>query len=182
MTDTQFKLVPYAKVDGIPTFKNSELADLYDQLVEEKLVDILLHDGSINTPEQFVQYLTEAKDNLFYVVLDTKVNQPAAIFWVNRIEQTHCYCHFCVFKKWHGSGVTVQMGRLAMAHLFSIGFHTVMGMLPESNRAARDYLLRVGLKDVGKVPNLIWSKDKNAPVAGHLMYITKEDLDDVSEQ
>ena len=178
-----YQIVPYARVDGVPTFKNSEMFSIYEQLCKEGLDEILFHDGSINNEIDFMTKIVTNPKTLFYIIMDTRVNLPAAIFWVNRIESTHCYCHFCAFTGWWGSGDTVKLGREAMRCLFRMEidgepmFYTIMGMIPESNTFARDYLHKVGLHDVGKVPNFLWSKKENGPVDGFAMYITREDLD-----
>jgi RimJ/RimL family protein N-acetyltransferase len=175
---------PYFKIDGIPTIKDSEIEAIYHQTVDEGFAETLFHDATINSAEEFRLHVTDPRQ-LFWIIYSEEDKEPIAFFWLNRVEKTHAYCHFAFFVKYWGNPITVEAGKQAMALLLTVqeghdkpAFHTIMGMVPASNLFAIEYLKRVGLKHSLAVPNLMWSKKQQKPVAGHLMYITKKELDE----
>jgi len=172
----KLQFLSYVRIDGIPTIRNTQIRDIYNRCVETGIADMLFHDGSINDSEDFLQHVTRA-DVIFTLIFVPGENEPMGFFWLNRLERTHAYCHFAAFPEYWGKPVTVKAGQQAMDWCLHT-FHTIMGMVPISNKYAIDYLYRVGLKDVGDIPNLIWSAKEEKPVTGKLMYITREALNE----
>lgn len=178
---TGLRFMPYTVVDGIPTFKDSDLSRIYKRLVYEGIEPLLFHDGAINNEQDFISMIRNP-NTLFWTI--TYEEKDVGFFWLNRLEKTHAYCHFTGYTEWWGRVITVVAGREAMRMLLTAKdtegeyfWHTIMGMVPTSNVFAIDYLKRVGLETLGEVPNLIWSKEKSEPVPGTVMYITRELLE-----
>jgi RimJ/RimL family protein N-acetyltransferase len=169
----KWNLLPYTKVDGIPTMRDSEIKFLYDKCFDEGVGRILFHDGAIESADQFLAHV-KSFQSLFWAIFYE--GKPFGFFWLNRLEKTHAYCHFVSYPDYWGKGIGVEAGKRAMAICTDI-FPTIMGMIPSSNIIAIDYLKRVGLKEVGEIENLMTDIMGN-PVTGTMLYITKEMLDE----
>ena len=162
----------YQRIDGVPTMRDSDITELYQRTEAAGLTRLMFNDGSLQNASEFTDYVTRSAVIFFKITL---AGNPFGYFWLNRIESTHAYCHFCAFPKYWGDGRTVQVGIEAMKICLK-EFDMVMGMLPSSNEIAINYLLKVGLHKLGRVPNLIWSESDQKSVEGTMLYITKEDL------
>ena len=42
-------LIPYTKIDGVPTLKDSHVMDLYDRMVSDGVAASIFEDGTINS-------------------------------------------------------------------------------------------------------------------------------------
>lgn len=174
---------PYVRIDGIPTMKDSEVEEIYHRCFDEGFGDTLFHDGTIKNVEEFRNAVTHPTV-MFWIVYNKEEKDEVGFFWLNRIEQTHAYCHFAGFVKYWGKPILTQAGVEAMTLLLKPRgeakplFDTIMGMIPSSNTFGIEYLRRVGLKDYGEIPNLLWSLKEQQPVNGYLMYITEKELDE----
>jgi len=173
------KITPYIAVDGIRTFNDSYIKKIYEKMEEEGLVETVFPDGWIRSPGAFLEFMKHGPNYLFVIDSDHKL---AAILWINRLLDRTCYAHFCGFKSSTGSG-SVNIGRIAMRHLFDIKddsgndrFETVLGLLPSWNIVALKWLRKVGLAEVGKIPNALWNAKNQKSDEGMLLYITKEIL------
>jgi RimJ/RimL family protein N-acetyltransferase len=175
-----FKIVPYTKIDGIPTFRDSDIRELYLRVERQKLRDILFHDGSIMSADDWSRYITGPGVLLFIVI---RGDDKLGFFWLNRIERTTAFIHFCAFKEVWGTKIPVNSGRRALSLLLNMRdadgnflWHTIMGMTPEGFRVQLRYIRRCGMKVVGTVPNLMWDHRSGKPKSGILSFITREGL------
>jgi RimJ/RimL family protein N-acetyltransferase len=170
-----YKQVPYVVMDGVPTFKDSDLKKIYEKIQLQQLIVTLFHDGSVNNEADFIQ-MVKAPGTLFWVIMDQDSN-PVAIWWLNRLTKSHAWCHFVLFKEAWGTSKSDALGKEAMQICFEkLGFNVIMGMIPASNKFGLRYLERVGLKHLGVVEGLLWSSKFEAPVDGVILKISKGDL------
>jgi len=170
-----YRQIPYAVVDGVPTFKDSDLKKIYQKVELQQLRVTLFNDGSINSEADFIQ-MVKAPGTLFWVVIDQDSN-PVCVWWLNRLTKTHAWAHFTLFKEVWGTGITDVIGKEAMQICFdTLGFKVIMGMIPASNAFGLRYLERVGLKHVGVVEGLLYSEKLGEPVDGVILKISKGDL------
>jgi hypothetical protein len=163
----------YQHIDGIPTMRDSDILNLYIKCVDEGLSGLLFHDGSIRNEYEFLDYV-KTPGCIFCTI--TLTGKPFGFFWLNRIEETHAYCHFTAFPEFWGDSRTVEVGKIAMSKCLK-EFDMIMGMLPSTNHFAINYLKKVGLHVIGTAPKLMWSEADQKPVEGTLLYITAEDLE-----
>jgi RimJ/RimL family protein N-acetyltransferase len=179
--DRRIKILPYTTVDGVPTYKDSEIRRLYHRVVDEGFEDVLFHDNSILNAEEFLVVMKRPDTCLWTVKYDDVM---VAMFWINRIEYTHAHFHFTFFKNAWGSPITDEVGRETMKFMFDLKetetseepmFSLLLGRLAASNTIAIEYAKRVGWKVLGEVPNLFLGRDGN-PENGIVVYITKEDI------
>ncbi|MCK4819084.1 hypothetical protein KA005_25145 [bacterium] len=177
----EIALIPYIKRDGIPTFRNSEIRDIYTRVKAEGWVKVIFDDGYITNAEDFERYIT-SPDVLFWGVYYGE--ELIGFCYVNRIEKTHAYLHFGFFKKWWGrSEVINEAGRQGLEILLVKDyegkpmFELLMGMYPSWNVHVLAYVHKFGAHTVTKVPHLIWSESQGKSVEGTIVSITREDLE-----
>lgn len=169
----KYNILPYTTSDGIPTFKDSDIIALYNQMKEEGTFDLVMHDGSFKRVEDFVAYIKQP-DIPFFVMYKDTYQTPVAMCWLNRVEKTHTYMHFTGFNA--SKGNTVEIGKVAMSYVFSMGFDSIMSMIPATNRVAIIYIRKLGFKKLADVPHLLWSEGEQRSVTGVLSQLTREDF------
>lgn len=169
-TETTF--IPYCQVDGIPTYKDSELADLYDRL-DEGTRAIVFSDGKINSADDFVTYLRSG-DCCFWNCWYRGNN--VGFFWINRIETTHAYFHYTFFREHWGRKTTVPVGKAVLRFILD-QVPLLLAMTPATNRLNRAYAKAIGCTEVGVIPNLMWDARSGESVPGALLRITREDIE-----
>jgi hypothetical protein len=174
----EYKITPYIEIDGIRTFPDSFIKGVYSRMVDEGSAPIVFSDGVITSSDAFMVYM-KYRSYLFAIESDTDL---AAVLWVDKILDKTCYAHFCGFNGSLGKG-SVDIGRFAMNHVFGVKddfdkpcFETVLGLIPSWNVIGVKWLKKVGLVEVGKIPNALWSEVENRSVEGTLLHITKEIL------
>ena len=171
------KITPYIEIDGIRTFTDTFIKSLYSRILNEGLAPIVFSDGGIRTPDDFLEFMKYGQNFLFVIDSDIDI---AAVLWINRILDKTCYAHFCGFQSSWGKG-SVDIGQFAMRHVFGVKddkgdfcFETVLGLIPSWNIVGIKWLKKVGLVEVGKIPNALWSALENNSVEGTLLCLTKE--------
>ena len=176
------KITPYIEIDGIRTFTDAFIRDVYSRIVDDNLESIVFSDGNIKTPDDFLAFMKYGPNYLFIIETESGVT---AILWLNRILDRTCYAHFCGFKDSWGEG-SVDIGRFAMDHVFNVTddfgkvcFETIHGLIPAWNTTGIGWLKKVGLVEVGRIPNALWSATLNKSTEGVLMYLTRDILEEV---
>lgn len=177
----KYIFIPYMLRDGIPTFRDSELKGLYEQLVKEETADTVFYDDTVNSANDFLDFM-KYRGNSLYVVYKPKDNTPIGFFWINGFERTFCRLHFAVFKHFWGKD-TVGVGKQTVKMILSLKdeqgeylWDVILGILPSWNKFAIEYIKLVGCKVVGEIPHLTHSKRKGKSVPGTLIYITRKEI------
>ena len=170
------KITPYIEIDGIRTFTDTFIKSLYSRIVAEGTDKIVFYDGGIKSGEDFLAYMKCGQNFLLVIENETDIS---AILWINKILYRTCYAHFCGFNGSIGAG-SVDVGRFAMNHMFGVTddsgqpcFETVLGLIPSWNIVGIKWLKKVGLVEIGKIPNALWDEQENKSVDGTLLHITK---------
>ena len=172
--------MPYVKKDGIPTFCNSEIANMYHRAFDEGWGFQMFHDGSIRNVAHFVEYITGPGVMFWGVYYKAEL---MGFFYVNRIERTNAHLHFAFFKKWWGTTESIQAGRQALQLLLATEydgktmFELILGVYPSWNKHVLAYVHRFGAHTVTEIPHLIWSEKKGKSVEGTIVSVTREDLE-----
>lgn len=172
--------MPYTKKDGVPTFRNSEMANMYNRAFEEGWGEQMFHDGAIQNVQQFVQYTT-GPGVLFWGVYFKE--ELIGFFYLNRIEKTNAHLHFAFFKKWWATAESIQAGQQALRLLLTDEyngqpmFDLILGVYPSWNKHVLAYVHRFGAHTVTEIPHLVWSMKKGKSVEGTIVSVTREDLE-----
>lgn len=167
-------IMPYIELDGIRTYSDTQVKALYQKVWDEGLGEDLFHDGSIKDADHFVQLMKSPWNFLHVIYVGEKV---VAVSWVNRVEETHCWCHFVFFKEFHGDSIIYAVGNKYLNYLLdTYGFEVIMGLIPATNEHALMYVRGLGWKIMGSVPGMLWSRAEEKPVDGVIVYVNKEML------
>ena len=67
---------------------------LYQRMVDDGTVDTVFHDGAIDNADDFMNMMKQPWNHLHLVMNNLEC---VGILWLNRIERTSAYVHFCGF-------------------------------------------------------------------------------------
>ena len=168
-------IIPYTKIDGIRTFKDSYVMSLYDRVMGEGYSNVF-KDGSIRDSEEFLVSVKQEGCILYAIFYEDKL---AAIAWVNRFEQRIARYHFCLFKV-ITTEQKIEMGTEVLKRLINqktaageFIFDAFVGYVPEDNKLALAYVLACGAKVTATVPNLCWNHTMGKSEPGIIVYYTR---------
>jgi len=155
------KLFPYCEVDGIKTFRDSEILGFYDRMAKAGTADIVFTDGKINNREDWLRAM-KSPENFLYVVCVGQ--ETVALVWLNRVETKKARFHYCGFFKCWKMG-SVKIGRQILDILMSKKnpdgsylFDMLTGLTPSSNKTAVKYMQLCGWKIIGELPFGTWNE------------------------
>ena len=176
----KISFMPYTKRDGVPTFRDSEIAKMHDRAFEEGWGEQMFHDGTIQDADHFAQYITGPGVLFWGVYLKEEL---IGFFYVNRIEITNAHLHFAFFKRWWATPESIEAGRQALRLLLvdeysgQPMFDLIIGVYPSWNKHVLAYVHRFGAHTVTEIPHLMWSEKKGKSVEGTIVSITRGDLE-----
>lgn len=154
------------------------LADQYYQHLHcEGLVPLAFPGYPPMTLEQFLRLIQRSEVQVFFVFEEKDVI-PVAHVVLKDFNGLSATIHYCIRKAYHGKAAPI-IGKQLLADLEKIkrkdGFpfvSTLIGTTPESNRAARIYLRRMGFKVYGVIENFFQVAEnafENAVVSKRLL-------------
>lgn len=171
-------VVPYCEVDGIRTFKDSEIKGFYDRMVRDGVAPIVFHDGEVRSSDDFLKMVKGLGVALYVVFYD---DDPAGLIWLTHFEAKSCRVHFTSFSEiWDED--TVAIGKEAINQVLymttTVGgddyvFDVLLGLIPSRNVRAIKWLKKVGLTIVGEIPNALWDAEKAESIHGTLLYLIR---------
>lgn len=171
-------IIPYTELDGIRTFNDTVIKDLYRRMVEEGTAKRVFFDGSVSNEEAFLNMFKHNPENHLFVIKTD--GEPAAIAWLNGVRNYTATAHFCLFKRvWGKKGI--EVGKRAIQFFLNMKdwdgryYHDVItGLTPSCNRLAVRWIQKIGMKILGEIPNVIWDAENQESVPGVISYITRE--------
>lgn len=173
-------IVPYCHVDGVPTFKDSEVMGFFEKIERDGLKDIVFAGGDISSKEAFLREMQRHGAAMLYVVYVGDLQ--AGLIWLTHFEGRSCRVHFTSFSESWGMD-TVSIGRDAIRQvIYMVGtdggyvFDVLLGLTPTDNVRALRWLDKVGLKRVGDIPNALWDAKQHESVTGTLMFLTRQEV------
>jgi len=173
-------VIPYCLIDGVPTFRDSEVRAFYDRIERDGLKDIVFMHGDIQDRDAFLREMKRPGGSRLYVVAVGELQ--VGILWLNRFEGKTCRVHFTSFSEaW--SMDTVAIGRDAIRQIMYMPndageyvFDVLLGLTPSRNIRALRWLEKVGLELVGVIPASMWDAKAGESVDGTLMYLTRQEV------
>jgi len=173
--------MPYCEIDGVSTFRDSEILELYDRMVKAGLAETVFSDGQINNREDWLQAMKSPENFLYVVYVGTGI---AFLVWLNRVETRKAQVHFCgFFKVWRIGSVKIgkQVLNILMNKRDSGGnylFDVLTGLLPSSNKPAIEYMQKCGWKIIGELPFGTWNNKKQKSESAVMSYYAREAQDE----
>lgn len=167
-------IMPFTNVDGIRTFRDSEIEGFYNRIIKEGWEDVVFYDGTIRSGKHFCAIMKDGRSILHVVYYR---GLPAALVWLNRFEQTHCYVHWTFFKCVSNFKAHKEIGEAVIKFMFDeYEIQLLMGITPSFNKLALRFLKSIGLKTYGEIPNILWNEKKGKAIPGQMMFINREDV------
>ena len=170
-----YRLLPYTKIDGIRTVTDSGIKSLFNRTVEDGLDKIVLYDGTVQTPEAFLN-MAKAPGTYFY--LGYRDKELIGYVWLNRFENKTARYHFCAFKEYWGQ--LAEIAEFAMTTLLSMKdntgayvFDLFTGYVPVWNQAAIKFTLKHGGYSAGEIPNAIYNAETQKSEPAEFIYYTR---------
>jgi len=172
------RLIPYTTVDGIRTFKDSEIKQFYRRMENDGVAGAVFHAGDVLDDTAFLNRM-KSDNVLLYVVCAG--NELAGLVWLTHFEARTCRAHFTVFSDFWGKQ-SVDIGRDAICQVINMKdltnteyiFDVLQGLIPSWNKRGVAWLLGIGLEIAGTVPGVLWDAERNASVDGTMFYLTRD--------
>jgi hypothetical protein len=169
---SNIELIPYTEVDGIRTYKDSDILDLYDRIIEDGY-EYMFSDGTIGSRDKFLHTM-KYKDNQLYVLYIDRV--IAGVMWLNDFNGKVAKMHWCVYNH-VSTRQKLYLMRDAVDQVLNIKeksggylFDLIIGTTPVSNELAARFVLAAGAKLAGEVPNLLWNETEGRSESGYITY------------
>jgi hypothetical protein len=173
----KISVTPYTRVDGVPTFTNSEVMNLYDRAVLDGVDSMLFLDGTIQSRTDWLASVTSGHSLLCVISLD---GEFAGIGWLDRMEGHSAYVGFWVFDRFRGSE-SVFIAQDFQKYVFNLTksvdsyrFDILLFRIPEWNQRAKFFAEKIGCVCVGPIPNFCANYRTGVSEPGYFGYVTRE--------
>lgn len=154
---SKVNLLPYCEIDGLRTFKDSEIGYLFTLIQKESKTESLFSDGSVQSELDLIALFKKDDRKLWIVSYKDKIKGLA---WLSDFRQSTACVHFVCF------GVDISLLKVAqqsirqLIYMKDINnqyiFSVLTGFISEKNTKAIEFTEKMGLVFVGKVPNAIY--------------------------
>lgn len=173
-------VLPYMVVDGVPTFKDSDLMGMFDKVVRDGTVEAIFFDGSVKTREDFAAMMKQS-DVQFYGVYVKDSSTPVGFIWLDMFMQKTARGHFCAFSEYWGDAY--KIGHELLVRLLTMKdregnyvLDAVYGFTPEDNEMALTATKAAGFKVAGTLPNAFYYESDKKSHPGVMMYYTRDEI------
>jgi len=170
------QIIPYTEVDGVRTFKDSEIKELFFQTQVDGLVNVVFYDGGVHTADAFLSMM-KSPGCLMWICMDGE--DTVGYTWLNRFENHTARQHFCFFKDYWGK--SIDFGKYGLKTFLTMKdrdgnyiFDLLTGYLPVWNIKARQFVEKCGAKTHGIIPNGIWNGITKQSEPAVFIYYTRE--------
>lgn len=172
----EVKLMPYCTIDGIPTFRDSEIGYLYTMLEKAGRADDLFCDGSVQSPENFVDLFKNGYNKLWLITTNDKVK---GIVCLTDFRQATAQAHFAFFKTEKDTlGIAKEVTK-QMIHMKDNDdeyiFSVLIGIVPANNKKALSFTEKMGCTRLCNIPNFIFDYAEQEYFDGVLFNVTRGD-------
>lgn len=180
MPEPKTTIIPYCEVNGIRTFKDSEIMDFYRRMQRDGFDRWVFISGDITSPETFLKEMKRFGAATLYVVFHGEID--VGMFWLTHFEHRSCRAHFTTFSEAKGLD-TVAIGREAIRQIMYLKtrggdyvFDVIMGLTASENRAAVRWIEKVGFRRIGEIPNAMWHAERQESVPAVLTCLTRREV------
>ncbi len=168
--------MPYCEIDGIATFTDSEIGYLYTMLEKAGKAKDLFCDGSIQSPEEFVDLFKNGYNKLWLISFNEEIK---GIVCLTDFRQATAQAHFAFLKTEKDTLEIAKEVTKQMIHMKNNDdkyiFSVLIGIVPENNKRAIKFTEKMGCTRLCNIPNFIFDYAKQEYFDGVLFYITREE-------
>jgi len=171
----KIELIPYQLVDGIPTFRDSDIRGLFDRMVSDGSADLCCRYGeNIDDAKTFLRAMKRSL--LFVVYVDGEIS---GCIWLNGFEARWARCHWVLFSNQWGRDSEV-IGRQVLQDIMNMKsedgqyrWDVLIGFTPSANVRAVNYCRKSGGIILGEIPNVMWNKKTKESELGTIVYYVR---------
>lgn len=161
--DKQLEIIPYT-LNAVP---DSHLSQIYRRIVRERTVYKTFYDGSVQNTRDFINFVKSDKNRFFFVNYQGK---EAGFFWLTEFVAKTAFINYCLFNEFWG-----KEGYLIGSKCLDMILHqkephdeykidVLLGLTPVTNKLAMNFLVKNGMKVIGRVPKLVLDHNEGAKV------------------
>lgn len=138
-------------------------------MVEEGAYQRVFYDGTI-APEKFVETMQKPSN---VVVFFFDHFEPLGLAWLNGLNGSTAFAHFCGLKS--ARGRSVEIGRAALGYwMQNFKFlRVILGLTPSNNRLAVRFIERIGFSVMGEIPGVLFDAYQGRDVSAVLSYYVR---------
>lgn len=173
-------IVPYMRIDGVPTFKDSYIMEMFDKMERDGTIEMVFFDGGVKTREEFLSFVRRPGIQLYEVsVKDSDV--PVGFIWMEMFTKRTAFGHFCAFSEYWGDAYKIghEILVILMSMRNSAGDYVldaIYGFTPIDNTLALGALEAAGFKRAGILPNAFYYASLGRVCDGVMVYFTREEI------
>jgi hypothetical protein len=168
---------PVVAVAGkIPMVPEELLREVWRQMVQENKAFTVFYDGHIRTEDDWIRFVYDS-GNVVILLVETDTPRVAAVAWLNSPGPNFAFGHFCVLgKTLPGLGEKVLNFWANLRNPASIRYYDmILGLIPESNQKAQEYVAALGFELVGRIPKVCTMAYHDRVEAGVLWHVDLEE-------
>jgi hypothetical protein len=150
-------LIPYVNLGPRWSLEDQVMVEIYRLMDKEGSARTVFCSGTVTDPESFLSFAKD-KRNQIVTAWDEGI---LGIGWINGIQENFCFAHFSMFKQAWGTQ-SLSVGRMFLDYWFGMKingtplFRVIIGMIPEDNRRAINFIKKLGLIQSGYIPGIIY--------------------------
>ena len=104
-----FRFIPYTQINGAWTLPDSVMSDMWDEIVNKRIVNKLFYGGTVTNVEQFIVAM-KSPANIVHTVWGED-GMPYVLAWLNSYLRNHAYGHFTYFPRALGHKTSLDLGK-----------------------------------------------------------------------
>jgi hypothetical protein len=168
-------LAPYTAIDGIPTMSDSFIMGLYEKMEDEGVVHKVFVEGSVKNKEDFL-YLMKFRESRLFVLI--KEGTVGGFYYLNHFGAKSAKFHFCLYSILYGKD-SIEISKKAVRTILETRcgenylYDMLYGVIPESNKIARNWARRMGFELLGMMPSAVFDEKLGRSVPGEYFYVER---------
>ena len=173
--NSNFRLIPYVEWDGIRSFPDSYIKDLFEMIEAEGYADTVFYEENMHSADGFVKTLKAAVS--WIIALD---EVPVGLVWLDRHEGRFARMHWVVFNGCPRRKI-FELGRFTNNEILNMKnkageycYDMLLGYTPVRNKTAVKYVQKCGGKLCGEIPNGAWIAASGRSEPAVIFSITRE--------
>lgn len=146
------EILPYTEINGVKTVSDDELKTIFHRIESEGTLKIVFYNNTVKDEVEFIKFFKSTQNFIALAYLDKK---PCGFTWINSLNETYAFMHFCFFKEFWGERME-GIGETSFDYFKSWGsFQVFIGMIPGFNKKAIKFAKRMGYVELGTIPDMV---------------------------
>jgi hypothetical protein len=147
------------------------LVEIWRTIVRENKVELLFYAGGINTPAEFLEFITAPRLTVS-VVIESNTGHILGLAWLTNASQGSAFVHYCML-----GPPRRDVGKALVSHWCGLRdgsgsplFDVLLGVTPEFHTAALRVVRIMGFTTLGTIPRYCRSPYAGGACGGVISY------------